>query len=153
IEGSLQVEMLERVINEIVRRHAVLRTTFATTEEGPVQVIHGFGERELAIVDLGGLEEERRWNELRELIGAEAGRSFDLAREPVRRTGLIRMTETEHVMWYTMHHIASDGWSMGVMVKEFIELYEAFSKGEPSPLAELLIQYADYAVWQRQWLQ
>src|SRR6185295_16371040 len=90
--------------------------------------------------------------ESRKLATAEAQLPFDLTRGPLLRAGLIRLGEVEHILLVTMHHIVSDGWSMGVLVHEFATLYTAFSSDRPSPLAELPIQYADYAQWQREWL-
>ena len=154
ILDGLQVEVLERTINEIVRRHEVLRTTFETTAQGqPVQVIHEHEWRSVPMVDLEALSERKRMEQARQLIEEERLRPFDLSQGPVVRGRLLRMGLQEHVMLYTVHHIASDGWSMGVLNRELGVLYEAFANGQPSPLPELPIQYADFAVWQREWLQ
>ena len=96
--------------------------------------------------------ELQRGQKVKELIREEVSRGFDLARGPVIRGRLLRLGQQEHILIVTMHHIVSDGWSAGVMIKEFTQLYEAFKEGKPSPLAELEVQYADYAVWQREWL-
>jgi NRPS condensation-like uncharacterized protein len=103
-------------------------------------------------VDLRGHPEGEREEEVRRLVREEAGRPFDLAQGPVFRSKLVRLEEDDHVLLLTMHHIVSDGWSMGVFHRELSMLYRAFFNGEPSPLADLSIQYADYAVWQREWL-
>jgi hypothetical protein len=107
----------------------------------------------LPVVDLSALPPDLREDEARRRAGEEAALPFDLARGPLLRARLLRLAEEEHVCLLTMHHIVSDGWSMGVLVREVGALYEAFSRGEESPLTELPIQYADYAVWQRNWLQ
>src|SRR5262249_54073207 len=107
-------------------------------------------------IDLSLLGESKRQERVRELAHAESQEGFDLQRGPLLRACLLKLKEEEaeeHVLLVTMHHIVSDGWSLGVMVRELTELYEAFSAGEASPLAELPIQYVDYAVWQRNWLQ
>jgi len=154
ILGGLEVEVLERTINEIVRRHEVLRTTFETTAKGqPVQVIHEPEGRSLPMVDLAGLSDRDRELTAGQLIQEESGRAFDLSKGPVLRVSLLRLAAEEHVVLCTMHHIVSDGWSMGVLNRELGVLYEAFAKGQPSPLAELPVQYADFAVWQRDWLR
>ncbi len=107
---------------------------------------------DLPLCDLSHLPEERRELEMRRLAEAEAGRPFDLQRGPVLRALLVRLAERRHAATLTLHHIATDGWSTGILVREFCTLYRAFALGEPSPLAELPVQYADYAVWQRRWL-
>jgi amino acid adenylation domain-containing protein len=152
--GGLQVEELGRAINEIVRRHEVLRTTFKVTVQGqPVQVIQGYEWQSVPMVDLAGLLEGERERTARELIGKENARPFDLSQGPCLRVSLLRLGSKEHIVLLTMHHIISDGWSMEVLKREIGVLYEAFSRGQPSPLPELAIQYADYAVWQREWLK
>ncbi|MDT5295930.1 MAG: hypothetical protein QOJ76_2810, partial [Acidobacteriota bacterium] len=153
LSGHLDVEALRRTLSEIVRRHEALRTRFVEVGGEPRQLIDEAREVELAVTDLSHLSEEEREAEARRLAAEEARRPFDLAQGSLLRAGLLRLGEEEHVALFTMHHIVSDGWSMGVLVKEVAALYEAFSCGEESPLAELEIQYADYAVWQREWLQ
>ena len=153
IKGALQVEVLERAINEIVSRHEVLRTRFEEREGAPVQVIEAEQIIKLETVNLEGMNGEEQARRIDELANEEGGRSFDLVKGPLLRMRLARLAQGEHVLFFTMHHIVSDGWSMGVLVREFVQLYEVFSRGQPSPLAELPIQYVDYAVWQRGWLQ
>jgi len=153
LTGPLDVAALERSLNEIVRRHEALRTSFAVVDGQPVQVIAPAERFKLALVDLQKLPEAERETEARRLASEEAQGPFDLARGPLVRAGLLRLGEREHVLLLTMHHILSDGWSMGVLFRELSVLYEAFSNGDPSPLPELPVQYADFAVWQRQWLQ
>jgi len=153
LKGVLDVGVLEISLNKIVSRHEALRTTFTQAEGQPVQAIAPSLTLVLPIVDLQELPEAKREAEVHRLVRKEAQRSFNLENDPLLRVTLLRLGEAEHVVLFTMHHIISDGWSMGVLIKELVTLYEAFSTGLPSPLPELPIQYADFAVWQRQWLQ
>ncbi|HEX8115992.1 MAG TPA: condensation domain-containing protein, partial [Pyrinomonadaceae bacterium] len=153
LKGALDLTALERTLSEIVRRHEVLRTTFAVVDGEPVQVIHDARPVSLPVTDLSALDESERESEAARLAGEEAGRPFDLGAGPLVRAGLLRLSAEEHVCLLTVHHIVSDGWSMGVLINEVAALYDAFSSGGESPLPELEAQYADYAVWQRQWLQ
>src|SRR5581483_9231754 len=153
IEGPLDVAALERVVAEIVRRHEVLRTRFELRGGRPVQVIGEESPIRLEVVALGGLESGERERRIRELAAAEARRPFDLGSGPLLRVKLVEVGAGEQVMLYVMHHIVSDGWSMEVLRGEFVQLYEAYRQEQPSPLAELPVQYADYAVWQRDWLR
>jgi len=140
-------------LNEIVRRHEVLRTRFGVVEGQPVQLIAGAQPMELGLSDLSGLAEREREVEARLRATAEARAGFDLREGPLVRARLLRLSEREHVLLFTMHHIVSDGWSVGILTREVGELYEAYGQGRRSPLGELPIQYADFAVWQREWLQ
>jgi amino acid adenylation domain-containing protein len=153
LAGSLDRAALQQTLDEVVRRHEILRTCFALVEGQPAQVISTALPLSLPSVDVSHLPEAERETEVRRLISQEAQRPFDLSSAPLLRATLLRLKEAEHVLLLTMHHIVSDGWSMGVLVREVAALYEAFTQGRPSPLAELKIQYADYAVWQRERLQ
>ncbi|HEX4963095.1 MAG TPA: non-ribosomal peptide synthase/polyketide synthase, partial [Thermoanaerobaculia bacterium] len=153
LEGRLDVSALRAALWEIVRRHESLRTSFAVQSGRPVQRITPAVDLEIPVVDLGSLEPGSRETEARALAAAEALRPFDLRETPLLRAVLIRLTGEEHGLFLSLHHIASDGWSTGVLVRELVILYRAFSQGEPSPLPELPVQYADFAVWQRGWLQ
>ena len=153
LSGRLEAGVLARVLTEVVRRHESLRTTFAVAGGQPVQVIHPASEMTLEVEDLCAFAESERESEARRLAGEEARRPFDLSAGPLLRARLLRLSEEEHVLLFTMHHIVSDGWSMGVLVNEVARLYEAFLKGEASPLPELPVQYADFAAWQRGWMQ
>ena len=153
LRGALAVEALERSLGEVVRRHEALRTTFEEAEGQPVQVIHEPRSWSLPVVDLSDVDAAAREERLHAIAAAEAGRPFDLKKGPTLRTTLLRLSADEHALLLTMHHIVSDGWSMGVLVRELVRLYEAYVQGEGSPLAELPIQYADYAAWQRGWLR
>jgi amino acid adenylation domain-containing protein len=150
--GQLDIPALERALNEIVRRHEVLRTTFDALDGEPVQLIAQTQQLELPLTDLRDLPPENREAETRRLVVQDALRPFDFARGPMMRASLLRLGEEEHVLSFAMHHIVSDGWSIGVLVHEFAALYTSFCSDRPSPLAELPIQYADYAQWQREWL-
>ena len=154
MSGALDASVLERCIAEVVRRHEVLRTSFGMSDAQPSQVIADSPDTTIRVVDLRAMKNaDERENEARRLTAEETLRPFDLARGPLWRAALIRLSEEESIMVLTMHHIISDGWSINVLVKEVASLYRAFAAGEPSPLPELSIQYADYAHWQRKWLQ
>ena len=153
VTGHLNQSALERTLNEIVRRHEALRTEFRLVEEGPIQVVAEAEPLRLTLTDLSDLPEAERESEVRRLTVAEARLSFDLSRGPMLRVKLLRLGPEEHIVLLTMHHIASDGWSIGVLVREVVALYEPYSKGKESPLPDLVIQYADFANWQRQWLR
>jgi len=148
LTGELASGLLARVFAEILRRHEALRTTFAVQDGHPVQVIVPPNPPELPLVDLAGLRAERDAQALR-LAGEEAARPFDLQRGPLLRLCLVRLAAREHLLLVTLHHIISDGWSLGVLQREVGTLYAAFSAGRPSLLSELPVQYADFAVWQR----
>ncbi|MBW4575237.1 MAG: amino acid adenylation domain-containing protein [Aphanothece sp. CMT-3BRIN-NPC111] len=153
LTGSLNVAALESSINEMIQRHEVLRTSFVTVEAQPIQVITPAVNFKLSVVDLQVLPDPERETEVQRLAAEEAVQPFDLACCPLLRVTLLRLNQAEYVLLLTMHHIVSDGWSMGVLIQELAALYEAFSSGKLSPLPELAIQYLDFAVWQRQWLQ
>jgi amino acid adenylation domain-containing protein len=153
LTGSLSVPVLENTLNEIVRRHEVLRTHFRAIGGKPVQVIRPFEPMRLSIQDLTGSGEEEREQSLTTLLREEASQPFDLKEGPLFRVTLIRLRNDEHVIAFTVHHIVADGWSMGVLVHEVSLLYHAFHQENVSPLSELPVQYADYAFWQSRWLQ
>ena len=151
--GVLDVAALRRALNRVVERHEALRTTFAFVDGEPAQRIgdreqSGFRLVEHDLRERAGAEEQ-----LAALIAEEAGASFDLEAGPLIRGRLIRLEEEEHALLITMHHIVSDGWSTGVFLREFGTLYGAFQRGERDTLAELSVQYPDYAVWQRKWME
>ena len=152
-KGRLEVTALEKALNEIVRRHEILRTSFSMIDGQPVQVIADDSELQLPVRDLSTLPESQRQAEVERLASLDASLPFDLTQAPLTRLSLLRLDAEEHVLLCTLHHIISDGWSMGVLVREVAALYEAFTTGAEVPFAELPVQYADYAVWQREWLQ
>jgi amino acid adenylation domain-containing protein/non-ribosomal peptide synthase protein (TIGR01720 family) len=153
LTGKLNVVALQQSLNEMVQRHEALRTTFAVEDGQPVQVIRASLTLNLPIVDLTALPIAEREAEIFARANAEIQQPFDLTQVPLWRVTLLRLDEADHVLLLTMHHIISDGWSLGVFLREMAALYEAFSNGNSSPLSELPIQYADFAVWQRDWLQ
>ncbi len=150
LTGSLDVAALEQSLNEIVQRHEALRTTFKMVEEQPVQIIAPNLKVALPVVDLCKLPEAGQKIELQLLADGQHQRPFDLVQGPLLRLMLVQLSEQKHVLLFTIHHIISDGWSVGVIIRELSALYQAFSSGKPSPLPELSIQYADFAVWQRE---
>jgi Condensation domain len=152
LRGQVDIQALERTLTEIVRRHEVLRTTFSSADGEPVQIVHPPSAVPLPVHDLSFLPEHKREAEARKLVRAEMQQPFDVSTGPLLRAGLISFDLEEHVLLFTMHHIISDVWSMGVLIRELKALYPAFAAGQASPLAELEIQYVDYAVWQREWL-
>ena len=152
LSGPLDVPALGRALSEVVRRHQVLRSVLRAGEEGPVQVVLPPEAVRLEPDDLSALPAERRAAEARRIAREETEAPFDLAAGPLFRARLLRLGAESHVLLVTMHHAVSDGWSMGVLFRELAPLYGAFVRGEPSPLAELPVQYADFAAWQRRWL-
>jgi len=153
LEGDLSIPAFEYSLSEITRRHEALRTTFRMLDGQPVQVIAQAEPVKVPMVDLGELREERRKTELARIAKKESLRPFDLARDRLLRVTLLRVGDQEHAALITMHHIITDAWSMGILIKEMATLYETFLSGRPSPLPELPIQYADYSVWQRMWVR
>jgi hypothetical protein len=153
LTGHLNIDAFQQTLNEIVRRHEVLRTTFNLSNGQAVQVILPPARVELPLIDLGYVSAERREEEAMRLAREEAVRPFVLSQGPPLRVKLLRLDDNKHIVLLTMHHIVTDEWSMGVFVNEVATLYTAFTRGEPSPLPELPIQYTDFAVWQREWLR
>jgi len=153
MRGQLDLKALENGINEIIRRHEILRTRFTTVGSQVVQAIAPSLTIPLPIVDLERLPYVEREEKAARLGAEEATRSFNLGAGPLLRANLLRLAADEHVLLLNVHHIASDETSREIIVRELVALYDAFSQGKPSPLAELKTQYADYAAWQRSWLQ
>ncbi|GHO60127.1 hypothetical protein KSB_86020 [Ktedonobacter robiniae] len=153
LRGPLNGGALDRSIQALIQRHEVLRTTFREYEEQPIQIIHSSDVFRIPFVDLSGLknEEQERW--LQRLIVQEAQQPLDLVQGPLLRVHLVKQAPDTHVLLLTMHHIMTDGWSNAIFVRELSTLYRAFAAGKPTPLAPLPIQYADFALWQQQWLQ
>lgn len=177
--GSLKVTALHQTLQEMVDRHESLRTTFSADDGIPYQVIHSRIAIDLPVVDLSSCKPEEQEMEVKCLTAAEATCQFDLNHDPMLRATLLHLgqfpfsldhdtgfdrlahhqrdrldrSETNHILLLTLHHIAADGWSIEILLKELTDLYSAFSQDRPSPLTDLSIQYADFAVWQRQWLQ
>jgi acyl carrier protein len=152
LSGRLELAVLQRTLFEVVRRHEVLRTYFPSVAGQPRQRIVERWQPALPLIDLSGLDQALAQEATKWLVQREALQPFDLATGPLLRATLLRLGAEEHVLLFTMHHIVSDGWSMGLLVREVAALYKAYQSGEESPLEELAVQYADYAVWQREWL-
>ncbi|HEY7768578.1 amino acid adenylation domain-containing protein, partial [Longimicrobium sp.] len=150
LQGELDRGALRRALDALLARHEALRTTFVEMDGEPVQRIAEESAFHLLEHDLRGYPEPVA--ELGRLSAEEAGAPFDLEHGPLIRGRLVRMAEDDHLLLLTMHHIVSDGWSMGVLTRELGTLYEAFGRGEPDPLPPLPVQYADYAAWQREWV-
>ncbi|MEH2311070.1 MAG: amino acid adenylation domain-containing protein [Nostoc sp.] len=153
LQGLLNISALEDSLNEIIQRHEVLQTTFLASENQPVQVISPNLNLTLPVVDLQELSERERETQVLQLVKNEVEQPFDLEQGSLLRFSLVQLRENEYVLLLSVHHIVFDGWSEGVLWRELTALYTAFSTGKPSPLSKLPIQYADFAVWQRQWLQ
>jgi amino acid adenylation domain-containing protein len=147
ISGSLSVNLLEWSVQQIIRRHEVLRTNFVAKSEQPIQVINDEFTFRLPIIDLQELFEVERQTEVLRLRKEEAQKPFDLTQDLLLRAKLLRLSSEEHILLLTMHHIIADGWSLGVFLQELAALYES------TPLPRLPIQYADFTLWQQQWLQ
>ncbi|MEH2395749.1 MAG: amino acid adenylation domain-containing protein [Nostoc sp.] len=148
LNGFLNVQALEQSFQEIINRHEIIRTTFKAVDGQPIQVIHPSPTFKLPVID-STTQESQVW----ELIIQEARRSFDLSEDLMLRTALFKLSETEHFLLINLHHIVCDGWSINVLLKELGTLYTVFALEQTSPLSDLTIQYADFVVWQRQWLQ
>ncbi|OKH20879.1 hypothetical protein NIES593_17275 [Hydrococcus rivularis NIES-593] len=151
--GAIDIAILEQSLKAIVQRHAALRTTFIAKEGKPLQVISSELTFPLSMVDLRELSKTEQTAAVQQLISQEARQPFDLSKGLLLRCTLLQLHQTEQILLLTIHHIAADGWSMGVLLQELTAFYDAFFQGERSPLPELPIQYTDYALWQRQWLQ
>jgi len=153
LKGELNLEALEQSFNQIVKRHEALRTSFTLHDGEPVQQIYGAVSCLLPVINIQHLSEAAQAIEVERLAIEEAQRPFNLAQPPLLRLTLLQLHKAEYILLLTIHHIISDGWSMGVLLSEVAALYTAFSTGKPASLPELPIQYADFAIWQRQYLQ
>ncbi|MEH2166458.1 MAG: condensation domain-containing protein, partial [Nostoc sp.] len=153
LKGELNLKALQQTFNEILRRHEVLRTNFQTVEGQAVAVTGQTKPLRLATIDISELPLAQQEVEIRQQAGQFAQQPFDISKDYLLRVKLLHLDAEEHIVLLTMHHIASDGWSIGVLVQELATLYPAFCNEQPSPLPELPIQYVDFAAWQRQWLQ
>ena len=153
ITGPLDVKALELSLNEVIRRHEVLHTVFDTVDGDPVQRIQPFTPISLRSLNLSDMPQEKHRATVEQLAVDESQRPFDISRGPLIRALLVVLGEHEHALLLTLHHIVSDGWSLGILCREMPALYEAFATGAPGPLPALPVQYADFAVWQREHLQ
>ena len=153
LEGDLDVPTLQRSLNEVVQRHEVLRTTFTLIDGHPVQKIIPSLELPFTIIDLQSIQPKDQEAEVKRLAFASSQKPFDLKNGPLLRFELLKLASPSHVLLLTMHHIISDGWSINIFIREATRLYQAFIHGQSSPLSEPAIQYADFSLWQREWLQ
>ncbi|HLJ17370.1 MAG TPA: alpha/beta fold hydrolase [Bryobacteraceae bacterium] len=153
LEGPLDSALFQRVIDEIVRRHEALRTTFASIDGQTVQLVQPWLELPIEVEDLSALPPSQRDATMEKLCLEEAKLPFDLSKSPLIRVRLLKIENEDHVLTLTLHLIICDGWSIGILLDEIEKIYRAFAAGEPSPLPEPSIQYADYAVWQKEWLE
>ncbi|MGA9768120.1 MAG: amino acid adenylation domain-containing protein, partial [Blastocatellia bacterium] len=153
LRGELDVAALRRSISEIIRRHEVLRTSFPQREGQPFQQINPACELDMPVIDLSEEAVKEAEATAQRVVGEETQQGFDLRRGPMLRAKLIRIGEADHVLVVTMHHVASDGWSVGILIREFTKLYRAYSEGEEAVVEEMRLQYADFAVWQREYLK
>nr|WP_241089749.1 condensation domain-containing protein [Pseudomonas viridiflava] len=153
LHGTLNEAALTRAFDHLIERHEVLRTVFQTDGDQPLQVVLNDQHVALERVDLSALDNEQRDAELALQVATVTAQPFDLRFGPLLRAHLFRLASDEHVLVVCMHHIVSDGWSMDVMIQEFVHAYQAYSEGREPSLAELPLQYADYAIWQRSWLE
>ena len=153
MRGVLNAKALEKAVNTIVQRHEILRTHFEEIDGEAVQVIAPKVWLGLEIEDLSGLEQERQKEEVSVALAQQWQEGFDLERGPLLRVKLLKLGEEEHILLRTFHHVVYDGWSERVFHWELMELYEAFRKGEENSLPELQVQYADFTLWQRQWMK
>ncbi|NJO94018.1 MAG: amino acid adenylation domain-containing protein [Hydrococcus sp. RM1_1_31] len=152
LSGKLQISVLKQSLEAIVKRHEILRTNFVIVEGKATQIINRAEELLLPVVNLEKLDPIAQEQEIHNLARQEAQRSFNLEQDSLLRVTLLQLEKTEHIVLFTTHHIVCDEWSIAILIKEIATLYEAFLEGKPSPLPELPIQYADFAVWQREWL-
>ncbi|HZN07516.1 MAG TPA: amino acid adenylation domain-containing protein, partial [Pyrinomonadaceae bacterium] len=153
LKGPISIGALNQTLGEIIRRHESLRTTFKMVNGQPVQVINEPRIVNLAAIDLSALDEQERAAQTEHLIRQHIQQPFDLSSDLMLRPGLLRLREDEHILFMTMHHIVSDGWSTSILMREMATLYAGYLAGEEPPLTELPIQYVDFANWQREWLQ
>jgi acyl carrier protein len=154
LAGTLDIPALESALNDLIGRHEILRTNYQLGDaDQPVQVIAPKVTIELPVIDLSGIDSLRREQEAERIVQQETDRGFDLARDPILRAVLLKLSEAEHVLFMNTHHIASDGWSSGVMLNDLCSFYQAAVMKRPASLPPLAIQYADYSFWQRNWLQ
>ncbi len=153
LNGQLDVTVLEQSFQEIIRRHEALRTSLIAVNGQPVQAIAPSVSFSLPVINLQNLPEDQRETQAQKLATEEAQRPFILSESPLMRVKLLQLGLQEHILLLTMHHTITDGWSVGVLLQELATLYKAFLIGKPSPLADLQLQYADFSVWQQEWLQ
>jgi tyrocidine synthetase-3 len=152
IRGQLDIILFERTFTEIIRRHEILRTVFITADGRPSQRVMAPFAFKIPVIDWSGLTEEEQRRSLEAFIVEEGRREFDFEQGPMLRVTVLKLKDADHIVISSEHHLVHDGWTQGVMLREFVEIFTAFSQGRPCPLGELPIQYADYALWQRRYM-
>ncbi len=152
LQGDLNIDALQQSVDAIVDHHEILRTNYSSDNNTPIQVITPSRAVELQVIDLQKYANENQDKQIQRLLEQESQRPFDLASDSMLRVCLLKLAPQEHILLLVMHHIASDGWSIGVFWRHLTQLYTAFSQGQQNPLTPLPIQYADYAIWQKKWL-
>ncbi len=152
LEGQLDLELLARAFEALTERHEILRTTYSVVDGRPMQVVGRVVPVELNVIDLRERSADERDAEAQRILKEESRFRFDLVSGPVMRATVLRLSDADHILMVNMHHVATDGYSRTVIYRDLTALYDAFANGRPSPLAPLPIQYADYALWQREWL-
>ena len=153
IEGDFRVDIAEQTFKQILQRHEVLRTVFVDGSNGPMQKINKQFNFNISIIDLTSLSSELQIKQIDSKIKKEIQSAFDLSRDLMLRVSYFHLKNQQGILLFNMHHIASDGWSMGILVKEFVTIYKSILRNKPNPLQALNIQYCDYVMWQKQWLQ
>jgi tyrocidine synthetase-3 len=153
LKGKLDTGIIKRTFDEIIRRHEILRTVFLTVDGRPVQHVMEFHPIEIPIIDLTHQDDSSQTQEVNEWLSREGQKMFDFETGPLIRVNLLKLKTEEHLLVTTEHHLVHDGWTQGILLKEFIAIFTAYSQGKPSPLPELPIQYKDYAYWQRGYMQ
>ncbi len=152
LEGPLDLERLRRSLEKLVARHEILRTTYDVVNGKPMQLIGPPHEVELNLIDIGGMSPDEQQAESQRILKQESRFRFDLVNGPVMRSTVIRLSDTNHILMLNMHHVATDGYSRSALYRDLTAFYDAFETGVEPELPHLAIQYADYAVWHRRWL-
>ncbi|HHL32702.1 MAG TPA: amino acid adenylation domain-containing protein, partial [Oceanospirillales bacterium] len=153
LQGNFKIDVAQQAFTEIIQRHESLRTVFIDDNDGPLQVIQNQFDFTIKTTDLRQLAASKKKQTVMQAIEKDATQAFDLSQDLMLRVSYLKLSDDEGILLFNMHHIASDGWSTGILVNEFVRLYESILTGKANPLAPLPIQYADYAYWQRNWLQ
>jgi amino acid adenylation domain-containing protein len=152
LRGSIDASVLERAVKALAERHEILRTRYDIVGDTPMQIIEAEGDARLTVIDLSTREPQEREHELHRILQEESEHPFDLSTDPVMRSTLVKLAGDDYVFLQVLHHVATDGYSRAIIFRDLTSLYDSIAAGLPSPLPELEIQYGDYAVWHRHWL-
>jgi len=153
IKGNFSIDVFKKTIQSIINRHEALRTTFIARNGEPLQAVKPLLTIPVEVQDISSIPADTRENKIIELATADAQKPFNLEKGPLIRVSILKTAQSEHIVLLNMHHIISDGWSIGVLVAEITQLYSAITSGKESPLPKLKIQYPDYAIWQKKYLE